>query len=128
MPTPSTDSTITGEHWDGRQLGAIEHSRVAFIGADLRGSDLTGINPLTVSLRGAAITWDQAVQVAESLGLDVRPDDAWPNRVTQLRSGAKHREPQGTGNRRLTDIEGDESDVHVRESARRRNVNRIQTA
>lgn len=201
MPNPSTDSKITGEDWDGRELGAIEHSRVAFIdvdlteattagavltecsfrgvrfnasrhtssafincsfhrctffdssftdcklmgstfercdlstlavtggdwsfvdlsgadlsrarfngtrlreaglagvkaggatlrnvdlsaattdgtdfsGADLRGSDLAGMNPLTVSLRGAVITWDQALRVAESLGLDVRPDEA----------------------------------------------------
>ena len=57
-------------------LSAATTDGADFTGADLRGSDLTGINPLTVSLRGAVITWDQAVQVAESLGLHVRPDDA----------------------------------------------------
>lgn len=42
---------------------------------DLRGSDLSSLDPATVELAGARVTIDQAVQVAEALGLDVRPDD-----------------------------------------------------
>ena len=45
-----------------------------FTGADLRGSILAGINPLNVTLRRAVITADQAVHLAEALGLDVRYD------------------------------------------------------
>ncbi len=55
-------------------LSAAVTDGADFTGADLRGSDLSAINPLNVTLRRAVITADQAVQVAEALGLDVRPD------------------------------------------------------
>ncbi|MCX6431691.1 MAG: pentapeptide repeat-containing protein, partial [Actinobacteria bacterium] len=41
---------------------------------DLRGSDLSTIDPTTVRLRGAIIGWQQAVQLAQGLGLEVAPD------------------------------------------------------
>jgi uncharacterized protein YjbI with pentapeptide repeats len=47
--------------------------RADLTGADLRGSDLSSLDPLTVQLRGAIIDLPQAMAVAQSLGLDVRP-------------------------------------------------------
>jgi uncharacterized protein YjbI with pentapeptide repeats len=41
---------------------------------DLRGSDLSTLNPLETQIRGAVITWEQAAVLAGSLGLDVRPE------------------------------------------------------
>jgi fluoroquinolone resistance protein len=41
---------------------------------DLRGSDVTAVDPWNVSLRAAVITWEQAVVIAASLGLDVRSE------------------------------------------------------
>jgi fluoroquinolone resistance protein len=41
---------------------------------DLRGSDVSAVDPLTVELGGAIITFDQAVVLATALGLDVRPE------------------------------------------------------
>ena len=42
--------------------------------ADLRGSDLHGIEPHRTNLQGAVVALEQAVTVAEALGLDVRAD------------------------------------------------------
>ena len=39
--------------------------------ADLRGSDLATLDPSIVSLAGAQVRWQQAVQIATALGLDV---------------------------------------------------------
>lgn len=41
---------------------------------DLRGSELSAIDPWSVSLSGAVITWEQAAVLAVSMGLDVRPE------------------------------------------------------
>jgi hypothetical protein len=41
---------------------------------DLRGSDLGGIEPETVALKGTIVTADQTVTIAQALGLDVRLD------------------------------------------------------
>lgn len=41
---------------------------------DLRGSDVTAIDPWNVTLRAAVITWEQAVVLAAAMGLDVRPE------------------------------------------------------
>lgn len=41
---------------------------------DLRGSELSGVDPSVVSLKGAVIGWRQAVQLARALGLEVEPD------------------------------------------------------
>jgi fluoroquinolone resistance protein len=42
--------------------------------ADLRRSDLSALDPETVTLRGAIIGWDQAATIAAALGLDVRAE------------------------------------------------------
>ena len=42
-------------------------------GADLRGSDLSTLDPRTVTLKDARIDVTQAMVVAAALGLDVRP-------------------------------------------------------
>jgi fluoroquinolone resistance protein len=44
-----------------------------FTRADLRGTDLSALDPATTEIRHAIITADQAVVVAMALGLDVRP-------------------------------------------------------
>jgi fluoroquinolone resistance protein len=43
-------------------------------GADLRGAQLATVDPGTVTLAGAIIGLEQAVAIAEALGLDVRTD------------------------------------------------------
>ena len=53
--------------------GALLH-RANFSGCDLRGSDVTSIDPERTELRGAIVTIEQAVVIAEALGLDVRAD------------------------------------------------------
>lgn len=53
--------------------GAWLHS-ADFSGCDLRGTDLSAIEPEHVRLKGAIITIDQTIVVAEALGLDVRLD------------------------------------------------------
>ncbi len=42
-------------------------------GCDLRGSDLSAVDPATTRLAGAVITVEQAVTLALAQGLDVRP-------------------------------------------------------
>ncbi len=59
------DCDLSGTSWHGARLG----------GCDLRGSDLSSLDPRSVELDRAKISIDQAVQVAEAFGLDVRPDD-----------------------------------------------------
>jgi fluoroquinolone resistance protein len=41
-------------------------------GCDLRGSDVSSLDPMTVLLAGAVVDWEQAVMIARNLGLDVR--------------------------------------------------------
>ena len=73
------EADLTGARCQGGSLrdcdlsGAWLH-RADLSRCDLRGSDLGGIDPATVQLRGALVTIDQAVVVAEALGLDVRVD------------------------------------------------------
>jgi fluoroquinolone resistance protein len=50
-------------------LGKAELDR-----CDLRGSDVTSVDPFSVSLTGAVVDWQQALVIAGALGLDVRPD------------------------------------------------------
>lgn len=45
-----------------------------FSRCDLRGSDLSAIEPEHVQLKGAIITVEQTLMIAEALGLDVRPE------------------------------------------------------
>ena len=45
-----------------------------FSGCDLRGSGVSAIHPENSDLRGAIVTIEQAVAIAQALGLDVRAD------------------------------------------------------
>jgi uncharacterized protein YjbI with pentapeptide repeats len=47
--------------------------RADFSGADLRGSDLSTLDPLTVELKNAIVDLTQAMVITTSLGLEVRP-------------------------------------------------------
>jgi fluoroquinolone resistance protein len=55
-------------------LSASMLNRAQLDRCDLRGSDVSAIDPWNVSLRAAVITWEQAVVLAAAMGLDVRPD------------------------------------------------------
>jgi uncharacterized protein YjbI with pentapeptide repeats len=46
-----------------------------FTSADLRGSDLSTLDPSVVTLAKAVIDVSQSIQLATALGLDVRPDE-----------------------------------------------------
>ena len=52
--------------------GALLH-KANFAGCDLRGSDVSAFDPETTGIRGALVTIEQAVVIAEALGLDIRP-------------------------------------------------------
>lgn len=71
------EADLTGARCQGSSIcdvdlsGAWLHS-VDFSGCDLRGTDLSAIEPSNVQLKGAIITIDQTIVVAEALGLDVR--------------------------------------------------------
>lgn len=72
---------LTGARCDGAVMRDLDLSRAmtgkaSFIGADLRGSDLTVFDPWSLNLQNAVIDWRQAVTLAGNLGLDVRPDEA----------------------------------------------------
>ena len=58
------DCDLKGTDWHGANLS----------GADLRGSDLSSLDPAVVQLKGALVTGQQAVVVAQLLGLVVEPD------------------------------------------------------
>jgi uncharacterized protein YjbI with pentapeptide repeats len=62
-------ATLTGLDLSGASLHAID-----LTGADLRGSDLSAIDLATAQLRGAIVSYQQAIGIAELLGLDVRAD------------------------------------------------------
>jgi fluoroquinolone resistance protein len=55
----------------GLDLSGASLSKANLTDCDLRGSDLSSLDP-TVVLRGAVITFEQAVSLAVSQGLDVR--------------------------------------------------------
>jgi uncharacterized protein YjbI with pentapeptide repeats len=71
------DADLTGLRCEGSSLRDVDMSgawlqSADFTGCDLRGSDLSALEPENVKLRGAIITIDQTITIAESLGLDVR--------------------------------------------------------
>jgi uncharacterized protein YjbI with pentapeptide repeats len=73
------EADLTGARFDDGTLADCDLTgastrATSLVGCDLRGSDLSTIDPATVDLRGAIVGWQQAVQLATSLGLDVRPD------------------------------------------------------
>ena len=71
------EADLNGARCDGAALRDVDLSGASLRGAtlarcDLRGSDLSAVDPRGVELRGAVITIDQAIIVAQALGLDVR--------------------------------------------------------
>jgi uncharacterized protein YjbI with pentapeptide repeats len=73
------EADLTGASFTGGTLrdadlsGALlRHAKLA--GCDLRGSDLGALDPEEVELRGAIVTYEQALVIAVALGLDVRPE------------------------------------------------------
>jgi fluoroquinolone resistance protein len=76
------EADLTGARCQGGKLrdvdlaGALLH-KADFSRCDLRGSDLSSLlDPDGQLLRGAIVTLDQAIVIAEALGLDVRPDES----------------------------------------------------
>ena len=74
------EADLTGARLDGATVrgtvdlsGAWLHS-AKLSGCDLRGSDLSSVDPLTVELNRTIIDIDQAVTLAVALGLDARPE------------------------------------------------------
>ncbi|MFI6514408.1 pentapeptide repeat-containing protein [Spirillospora sp. NPDC050679] len=71
------EADLTGARCAGAVLrevdlsGALTH-QADFSGCDLRGSEISSVDPHTANLRGAVIDPYQAVVLATSLGLDVR--------------------------------------------------------
>jgi len=68
-----------GARCDGATIRHVDLSgawlgKASFARCDLRGSDVTAIDPLSTPMDGAIITWDQAAVLAAALGLDVRPE------------------------------------------------------
>lgn len=77
LRTRLREADLTGARCEGGSIrevdlsGAWLHS-ADFSGCDLRGSDLSAMEPEHVRLKGAIITIDQTIVIAEALGLDVR--------------------------------------------------------
>jgi uncharacterized protein YjbI with pentapeptide repeats len=55
-------------------LSGAQWAKANLDGCDLRGSDVSAIDPWSVSLAGTIITWDQAAVLASAMGLDIRAD------------------------------------------------------
>jgi uncharacterized protein YjbI with pentapeptide repeats len=71
------EADLTGARCEGASMRDVDLSGASLTRAnlsrcDLRGSDLSAVDPETVEIRGAVITFDQAIVIAEALGLDVR--------------------------------------------------------
>ena len=45
--------------------------RASFVGADLRGSDLSMLDPVNADIAGAQIDYEQATVIAETIGFRV---------------------------------------------------------
>jgi fluoroquinolone resistance protein len=74
------EADLTGARCDGATLRDLDLAgaragKTRFAAADLRGSDLTALDPWSVDLAQAIIDWQQAVTIAANLGLDVRTDE-----------------------------------------------------
>lgn len=73
------EADLTGARLQGAvlrdvELGGASLHRADLSKCDLRGSDLSAVDPETTVLRGAVITIDQTITIAEALGLDVRAE------------------------------------------------------
>jgi uncharacterized protein YjbI with pentapeptide repeats len=69
-----TDSTLSDADWYGEDLSGAMLERVDLSRCDVRGSDLTALDPLSADVHDMIVDVDQAVLVARLLGLDVRAD------------------------------------------------------
>jgi fluoroquinolone resistance protein len=74
------EADLTGARWDGSVLRRVDLSgawlaQANFDRCDLRGSDISALDPWSSSLQATIITWDQAMMLASAMGLDVRPDE-----------------------------------------------------
>ena len=58
----------------GCDLSGADLEQADLSNADLRGSDLSSLDPLSATLTGAIVSEAQAIALAETLGLVVRPD------------------------------------------------------
>jgi uncharacterized protein YjbI with pentapeptide repeats len=70
-----TGVNLTGAALRDVDLSGTQWPRSTLDRCDLRGSDLSSLDPLTVSLAGAVIDLAQAAAIASALGLDVRADE-----------------------------------------------------
>jgi uncharacterized protein YjbI with pentapeptide repeats len=61
-----TEATLSNVDLSGAQL-----AKAVLVKADLRGSDLSSLNPTQTQVRAARITVEQAVMIAQALGLNV---------------------------------------------------------
>ncbi len=74
------EAELVGADLHGATLRDVDLSgawldRANLAGCDLRGSDLSAVDPLRVELRGAIISIDQTIVMAQGLGLDVRLEE-----------------------------------------------------
>lgn len=73
------EADLAGARLDGATLARVDLSgaslqRANLSRCDLRGSDLSTLDPLSTELHRAVVDVDQAVVIAQALGLDVRPE------------------------------------------------------
>jgi fluoroquinolone resistance protein len=67
-----TAADCTGAVLADVDLSGAQLRDVRFDRCDLRGSDLTALDPRAAHLDGAIITAEQALTVAQALGMDIR--------------------------------------------------------
>ena len=68
QPAPSTTSTVEAADWSAVERSSRRHD-ASFIGADLRGSYLSALDPLNAKIKDAIIDVEQAMVIATALGL-----------------------------------------------------------
>ena len=69
-----TAAEIRETRFDGCTLHRVLIDGVRMRSVDLRGSDLSALDPRQVELRGAVVTYEQALALAAALGLDIRAE------------------------------------------------------
>ena len=65
---------VEGGNWSHVGLAGADLHRAELADRNLRGSDLSSVEPRAMDLRGAIITIDQALVIAHAPGLDVRAE------------------------------------------------------
>jgi uncharacterized protein YjbI with pentapeptide repeats len=69
-----TGAQLRGATLSGCDLSSAMWSRADVSKCDLRGSEVSSLDPFEVRIAGAIIDWEQAIALARNLGLDVRAD------------------------------------------------------